>query len=209
MANINYNFVKFLRGNVSEFNALEKKDSDTLYFVYEEDSDVGQLWIGDRLITEHVDKDKAIDKLEELIDVEVNNVSDKQILSWNKEKKKWVPINISSSGLIETLIGATETSDGKTGLVPAPKKEDKDSFLRGDGTWGLPDSLSPQGEAKIQEKINEKASIEEVIKVKTDVVDLAALLNNQIVKVETIEDQLKTIESDVDNIKQSIQWINL
>ena len=39
MANMNYNFVKFLRGNVSEFNALEKKDSDTLYFVYEEDSD--------------------------------------------------------------------------------------------------------------------------------------------------------------------------
>ena len=41
MANINYNFVKFLRGNISEFNALEKKDADTLYFVYEEDQNVG------------------------------------------------------------------------------------------------------------------------------------------------------------------------
>lgn len=209
MANMSYNFVKFLRGNVSEFNALEKKDPDTLYFIYEEDSDVGQLWIGDRLITEHVDKDKAIDKLEELIDVDVSNISDKQILSWNKEKKKWVPISISSSGLIETLIGATETSDGKAGLVPAPKIGDKDKFLRGDGTWGLPDSLSPQGEAKIQEKINKKASIEEVIKVKTDIINLTTLLNNQTTKVEAIENQLKAIESDINNVKQSTQWINL
>lgn len=31
--------------------------------------------------------------------------------------------------------GATEDEDGTAGLVPAPKAEDREKFLRGDGTW--------------------------------------------------------------------------
>lgn len=130
-----YNFVKFLRGNSADFKALPSKDADTLYFIYEEDQDVGQLWIGDRLITEHTDKEKVIDKLEELLDVDTTGVSDKQILAWNTDSQKWTPISISSSGLIEILIGATENSDGKPGLVPAPKRGDQNKYLRGDGSW--------------------------------------------------------------------------
>lgn len=34
------------------------------------------------------------------------------------------------------MIGATETADGKGGIVPAPLSSDKDKFLKGDGTWG-------------------------------------------------------------------------
>ena len=33
------------------------------------------------------------------------------------------------------MVGATSNADGKSGLVPAPAIEDKDKFLRGDGTW--------------------------------------------------------------------------
>ena len=33
------------------------------------------------------------------------------------------------------MIGATEYSNGKAGLVPAPAIKDKDKFLRGDGVW--------------------------------------------------------------------------
>jgi hypothetical protein len=38
---------------------------------------------------------------------------------------------------IETIpmVGATETADGTTGTVPAPKSTDSTKFLRGDGTW--------------------------------------------------------------------------
>lgn len=31
--------------------------------------------------------------------------------------------------------GATTTSDGETGLVPAPLRADRNKFLKGDGTW--------------------------------------------------------------------------
>ena len=37
---------------------------------------------------------------------------------------------------IEEFTGATDTEDGTYGTVPAPTVEDKDRFLKGDGTWG-------------------------------------------------------------------------
>ena len=33
------------------------------------------------------------------------------------------------------MTGATESTDGKAGLVPAPTTSDTKKFLRGDGTW--------------------------------------------------------------------------
>ena len=33
------------------------------------------------------------------------------------------------------MIGATETSDGRAGIVPQPTAEDSKKFLRGDGEW--------------------------------------------------------------------------
>ena len=42
--------------------------------------------------------------------------------------------------------GATDTSDGAAGLVPAPTMAQKDSYLKGDGTWGTP---APQTSIKI------------------------------------------------------------
>lgn len=44
-----------------------------------------------------------------------------------------VPSTVVSS---KPFIGATETSAGTMGAVPAPSMEQKDAFLRGDGTWG-------------------------------------------------------------------------
>lgn len=36
---------------------------------------------------------------------------------------------------IEIMVGATDTSDGASGIVPAPLVSDKLKFIRGDGTW--------------------------------------------------------------------------
>jgi hypothetical protein len=44
------------------------------------------------------------------------------------------------SGTIATMIGATASSNGAKGLVPAPMIADKDNFLRGDGTWANPNT---------------------------------------------------------------------
>ena len=45
-------------------------------------------------------------------------------------------LKVAGVGLGATpMIGATENSDGKAGLVPVPLSNDKDKFLKGDGTW--------------------------------------------------------------------------
>ena len=49
---------------------------------------------------------------------------------------KWV--NITNV----LMTGATSTTDGKAGIVPAPTKSDAGKFLRGDGTWATPDDTS-------------------------------------------------------------------
>ena len=46
------NYVKFMRGTQLMYNALQTKDSDTLYFVYENASaDKGKLYLGNKLIS--------------------------------------------------------------------------------------------------------------------------------------------------------------
>ena len=41
-------------------------------------------------------------------------------------------------GVISTdFVGATSSSDGVAGRVPAPESGDEKKFMRGDGTWAL------------------------------------------------------------------------
>lgn len=39
---------------------------------------------------------------------------------------------------VDVMVGATTDTAGTTGLVPAPKTNEADKFLQGDGTWGTP-----------------------------------------------------------------------
>lgn len=39
---------------------------------------------------------------------------------------------------IDIMVGATNSSSGTKGLVPAPTVADKDNFLKGNGTWSTP-----------------------------------------------------------------------
>lgn len=43
-------------------------------------------------------------------------------------------------GIYEPFIGATSQADGEDGLVPQPLIADKDKFLKGDGTWAIPNT---------------------------------------------------------------------
>ena len=68
-------YVKFLRGTLSEFLSLNKKDEDTLYFIYNEANNTTSLYLGDSLIAGH---GKAIStSLSELSDVIINTVSNR------------------------------------------------------------------------------------------------------------------------------------
>ena len=39
---------------------------------------------------------------------------------------------------VDTMTGASSTTAGTRGLVPAPQVNDNERYLRGDGTWGSP-----------------------------------------------------------------------
>ena len=126
------NYVKFRRGSLAKYQALENYDADTLYFIYNEDESDYQLYLGSKLIAGG-DIDDIF--LGDLKDVIIDNVQDKQILAYINNS--WQ--NINSEELFRELLadftGATDSSNGTSGLVPAPKITDKDSFLKGDGTW--------------------------------------------------------------------------
>lgn len=44
------NYVKFLRGTPTSYEALTSKDKDTLYFISEKGSEYGTLYLGNKVI---------------------------------------------------------------------------------------------------------------------------------------------------------------
>lgn len=203
------NYVKFIRGTPKNFSALAHKDADTIYFISEQDETIGQLWIGDKLISISTNSEGILAYLNELKDVDVSGVTQGKYLGYDSSTQTWKPMSIWDAIKTSIMIGATEDSDGIQGLVPQPKNVDSKKFLRGDGSWGLPDELSPEGEKKIDQKISTKVSIEDFLNVKTEVVNLTSVLNNQSNKITVVEDNIKIIEQDVNELKKSTTWISL
>ena len=129
------NYVKFLRGTPSAFTALETKDKDTLYFISAVDATVGKLYLGDILVAGNVtpDGDSIVDSLGELIDVNLAGLKTGQVLSYNGTE--WVTMTLPEAVTGSVMIGATATTAGAAGYVPAPQAGDENKFLRGDGKW--------------------------------------------------------------------------
>lgn len=122
------NYVKFNRGSAIAFQNLATKNSDTLYFITDSDSNKSQLYLGDKLIA------GGITGLNELSDIQISEaLEENQILVFDSEKSKWI-----NKGLIEAIgvmTGATAEEQGSAGLVPAPGFGYQNKFLRGDGNW--------------------------------------------------------------------------
>lgn len=77
------------------------------------------------------------------------SMAKKDIAAAIKNKGVPVPSDLTIDGyagkineimVADVFTGATTTSDGTSGLVPAPTSADKDSYLKGDGTWGKPEA---------------------------------------------------------------------
>lgn len=130
------NYVKFLRGTPAAYSALETKNTDTLYFISEPESLYGKLYLGSKLIAGS-EADEMLEKLSlgDLSDVEIDSLisEDKMLLAYNTESEKWE--NKKLSDLV--FVGATTESNGKSGLIIAPKAGEEKYFLRGDGTWAV------------------------------------------------------------------------
>ena len=131
-------YVSFLRGTKAAFDKIEIKDIDTLYFIYDsEDQTKGSLYLGNKLIGGGNGSTATVTDINDLANVLISNVQDKQILTYDASTKKWVnktPEEIQ----IEVMTGATADTVGTSGLVPAPAAGEQDKYLRGDGMWAAP-----------------------------------------------------------------------
>lgn len=131
-------YVRFLRGTKAAFDKIEIKDKDTLYFIYDsEDQTKGSLYLGNKLIGGGNSSTTTVTDINDLANVLISNVQDKQILVYDASAGKWVnktPEEIQ----VEVMTGATADAAGTSGLVPAPAAGAQDKFLRGDGAWATP-----------------------------------------------------------------------
>lgn len=135
-----------MRGSISAWEALqatpEKINDDTLYFIYRnaQTSKEGKLFLGQKLISGDQLEEISIDKIGDVyIDDEV--LSDKQILVYNETSQQWENTSLTTiiDTAVGTMVGATENTDGISGLVPVPQAGDQDKFLKGSGTWATID----------------------------------------------------------------------
>lgn len=200
------NYVKFLRGTVGAYNNLKTKHPDTLYFVYEDESSVsGKMYLGEKLVSSNATQTEVVQYFRSLLDVNVEDAKYHDILTYDSTQEKWIPKSLAQLLHNVPMIGATNEQDGKSGMVPIPKKGDQNKFLKGDGTWGQVEELG----SVLTENINKKASIEDVIKIDKKIINIEAELNSWMKRTENIEDQLEIINQDIEDLKKSTTWIKL
>lgn len=76
----------------------------------------------------------------DLVDYELQKVDNQNVLDTEKQT-----IVGAINEVLTPMVGATATKDGKKGMVPAPKADEKDKFLKGDGTWATISSEPMEG----------------------------------------------------------------
>lgn len=125
------NYVKFSRGTKAEYFAQESYDEDTLYFISNPDSDVGELYLGNVLIASGIHGAENGLDLNDLQDVLVTELTDTSLLVYDIEQKKWINKSIEEF----TFSGNTATAGAIAGLVPPVKAGTEKLYLCSDGTW--------------------------------------------------------------------------
>ena len=130
------NYVKFLRGTHAQYNALTSKDKDTLYFISDDNSGYGVLYLGSKIIAGSGQPETiTLDSLRD-ITIASTDLEDGSLLVYDIETESWVNQSLDQvlQTVVDTMTGATDKLDGKVGLVPAPKAGEQNYFLRGDGS---------------------------------------------------------------------------
>ena len=173
------NYVKFIRGTQSAYDALlpEKKDSNTLYFIYDSNTPQNiKLYLGGQLIS----STNNINSLQNLSDINLQPIiENNSILIYDNFQQEWTNISfqdlinlLKASNFLNVMEGAENSNleqnisghDGSEGLVPMPLDGEANFFLQGTGQW-----------ADINPIIEKKATqiIEVIIKDLTDGADQA------------------------------------
>lgn len=200
MPNLLPGYVRFLRGTKAAFDKIITKDKDTLYFIYDsEDQTKGSLYLGNKLIGGGSGSTTTVTDINDLANVLISNVQDKQILVYDASAGKWVnktPEEIQ----VEVMTGATADAAGTSGLVPAPVAGEQDKYLRGDGVWAAPlsdEQLTALG--KVDDLETRVGSIE------TNVGGLSTKVGS----LQTQYDNLiKDAPAALDTLKEIADWIS-
>mgnify|MGYP003535263209 FL=1 len=91
MPNALSGYVRFLRGTKAAFDKIVTKDKDTLYFIYDSDDQTkGSLYLGNKLIGGGNGSTTTVTDINDLANVLISNVQDKQILVYDASVGKWV-----------------------------------------------------------------------------------------------------------------------
>lgn len=199
MPNTLAGYVKFLRGTKTAFDKIVTKDKDTLYFIYDSDDQTkGSLYLGNKLIGGGNGSTTTVTDINDLANVLISNVQDKQILVYDASAEKWVnktPEEIQVGVMTE----ATADTDGTSGLVPAPLAGEQNKYLRGDGVWAAPLSdkqLTTLG--KVDGLETRVGSIEtNISELNTNIGSLQTQYNNLI----------KDAPAALDTLKEIADWI--
>lgn len=197
MPNALSGYVKFLRGTKAAFDKIVTKDKDTLYFIYDSDDQTkGSLYLGNKLIGGGNGSTTTVTDINDLANVLISNVQDKQILVYDASAEKWVN---KTPEEIQVMTQATADAAGTSGLVPAPAAGEQDKYLRGDGKWAAPlsnEQLTTLGKVDGLETL--VGSIEtNISELSTSVGSLQTQYNNLI----------KDAPAALDTLKEIADWI--
>lgn len=144
-------YVKFVRTNFAIWENLLNRDKDTLYFVVNEGSTNGSLYLGEVLIATSIDEGLNLNDLKDVLigtDIDVDHVLVAD------ENGKWVNKNIYDFMPV-TMTGASADADGLGGLVPQPAAGQQNLYLQGNGTWTSPTAALEGTVGTLNEKLTE------------------------------------------------------
>ena len=150
-------YVAFIKSSTALWDKLpdnQKKDN-TLYFVADSENDRGKLYLGKKLIADGSgDVHLNVEDLENVSMLTAPLSGD--ILIYNNDTSRWENASLDKriGDLIRVFQGATESSNGTSGLVPQPTTGDINNYLRGDGVWADPTAALSQTVADIKSSVD-------------------------------------------------------
>lgn len=213
------NYVKFLRGTPEAFTKLAVKDSNTLYFISEQDATTGSLYLGNKLLSASTSSPTGEISIQDLKDVLIDNdlLVDGSILMYDYLEQKWVNKTLDEI-VVEVMKGATSTSAGKSGLVPAPKAGEENKFLKGDGTWAEISEITSDERLQIANLVTTvgnligdkqlgDASIPTIQKIAVDALSEALIPENAKESLNTLQEIAAWIQSHPDDVTAMNQSI--
>ena len=185
MALNNNNYVKFVRGSATAWAALTEKSPETLYFIttYGDNNEVlkTEMYLGEQLISDGAIELAPVNvqlALKELTDVDIADsivLEDGMFLGYNATTGQWEP-RTQTEVTVDTMTGASSSTAGAAGLVPAPEAGDEKKVLTGDGKWtelNIPDTTTLENKVSIlisgdANKSARNIAAEEVAKIVAD-----------------------------------------